>query len=172
MNIHIIGSVGSGKTTLARELAADLSIPNYEIDNFVWERNPYGDHRRSDLEILKVVKKIVATENWIIEGVHTREWIASSLQQVHLIILLDPPSKVRRYRIIKRFFRQLVKLEKANYKPSWKIFMNMFKWDAQFERNGKASLYRMCRGFESKIVVVKSKDEATMLVKREWKKSC
>lgn len=172
MKIHIIGSVGSGKTTLARELTADLSIPNYEMDNFVWERNPDGDRRRSELEILKIVKKIVGTENWIIEGVHTREWIASSLQQANLIILLDPPPKVRRYRIIKRFFRQLVKLEKANYKPSWRIFLNMFKWDEQFERNGKATLYRMCRGFESKIVVVKDKHEAKMLVKREWKKSC
>ncbi|WP_440338356.1 shikimate kinase [Lysinibacillus sphaericus] len=33
--IHIIGSVGSGKTTLAKELSAKLNIPYYELDNVV-----------------------------------------------------------------------------------------------------------------------------------------
>jgi shikimate kinase len=31
--IHIIGSVGSGKTTLARTLSSHLNIPFYELDN-------------------------------------------------------------------------------------------------------------------------------------------
>jgi adenylate kinase family enzyme len=33
--IHIIGSVGSGKTTLARTLSSRLNIPFYELDNVV-----------------------------------------------------------------------------------------------------------------------------------------
>lgn len=33
--IHIIGSVGSGKTTLARKLSSQLGIPYYELDNVV-----------------------------------------------------------------------------------------------------------------------------------------
>jgi shikimate kinase len=36
--IHIIGSVRSGKTTLARTLSSKLKIPFYELDNVVWKR--------------------------------------------------------------------------------------------------------------------------------------
>lgn len=34
--IHIIGSVGSGKTTLARALSYQLNIPYYELDNVLF----------------------------------------------------------------------------------------------------------------------------------------
>ena len=37
--IHIIGSVASGKTTLAKELSRKLAIPYYELDNVVWKRS-------------------------------------------------------------------------------------------------------------------------------------
>lgn len=36
--IHIIGSVGSGKTTLARNLSTTINVPFYELDNVVWKR--------------------------------------------------------------------------------------------------------------------------------------
>lgn len=37
--VHIIGSVGSGKTTLARNLSNKLLFPHYELDNVVWKRH-------------------------------------------------------------------------------------------------------------------------------------
>ncbi|ANU10991.1 hypothetical protein A1A1_07924 [Planococcus antarcticus DSM 14505] len=46
MKIYIIGSVGSGKTTLARKLSALLEIPHFETDNFVWQRQGGADVRR------------------------------------------------------------------------------------------------------------------------------
>lgn len=48
--IHIIGSVGSGKTTLARELSKTFQIPYYELDNVAWIRKEPGDILRTDEE--------------------------------------------------------------------------------------------------------------------------
>lgn len=48
--IHIIGSVGSGKTTLARKLSKTLQIPYYELDNVAWMRKESGDILRTDEE--------------------------------------------------------------------------------------------------------------------------
>lgn len=42
MKIYIVGSVGSGKTTLARKVAAELQVPHFETDNFVWNHQPTG----------------------------------------------------------------------------------------------------------------------------------
>ena len=52
--IQIIGSVGSGKTTLAKKISEKLAIPYYEIDNIIFERHPTGDIRRSDEEIITI----------------------------------------------------------------------------------------------------------------------
>ena len=49
MKLDIIGSVASGKTTLARELSEKYQIPFYEKDNIIWKRTPNGDKK----EILK-----------------------------------------------------------------------------------------------------------------------
>jgi dephospho-CoA kinase len=48
--VHIIGSVGSGKTTLARNLLSKHGIPYFELDNVVWKRHKSGDTRRNDEE--------------------------------------------------------------------------------------------------------------------------
>ncbi|MNP84143.1 topology modulation protein [compost metagenome] len=37
--IHIIGSTGSGKTHLARQLSGRYQIPFYELDNAMWSRS-------------------------------------------------------------------------------------------------------------------------------------
>ncbi len=56
--VHIIGSVGSGKTTLAKELSTKLEIPYYELDNVVWMRKENGDSRRTEEEREKLLHRI------------------------------------------------------------------------------------------------------------------
>ena len=60
--IRIIGSVGSGKTTLAKELSLKLNIPYYEIDNVVWIRRKSGDIRRTDEEREEYLNAIIHSE--------------------------------------------------------------------------------------------------------------
>ena len=43
MKIDIIGSVASGKTTLAGKISQKYNVPYYEKDNIVWDRTPDGD---------------------------------------------------------------------------------------------------------------------------------
>lgn len=50
LKLDIIGSVASGKTTLAREISMKYQIPFYEKDNVVWERTPKGDRKRCSEE--------------------------------------------------------------------------------------------------------------------------
>ncbi len=61
--IHIIGSVGSGKTTLAKDLSSKLNIPYYELDNVVWKRHSTGDIRRTDEEGDEYLNSILQSEN-------------------------------------------------------------------------------------------------------------
>ncbi|MGE7672920.1 AAA family ATPase [Lysinibacillus sp. NPDC094403] len=157
--IHIIGSVGSGKTTLAKELSAKLNIPYYELDNVVWNRQSSGDIRRTEQQKVDYLNNIILTNAWIIEGVHNEDWVSQSFSNADLIIFLDTNYFIRIYRIIKRFTLQKLGLEMSNYKPTFSIFIKMFKWNRHFEEIGKPNFYSKFGMYSDKILVISNKRE-------------
>ncbi len=50
MRIHITGASGSGTTTLGRALAAELSCPHFDSDDYFWLPTdpPYTTQRDSE----------------------------------------------------------------------------------------------------------------------------
>ncbi|QOR64962.1 DNA topology modulation protein FlaR [Cytobacillus suaedae] len=152
--IHIIGSVGSGKTTLAKELSKRLDIPHYELDNVAWIRNKSGDIRRTEVEREEYLNSIIQSESWIVEGVHNEDWVSNCFQDADLIIFLDPNYQIRTYRIIMRFIKQKLRLEKSNYKPTLEIFLKMFKWNRHFEEVGKVNFFNKYGLHKNKIEVI------------------
>ena len=160
--IHIIGSVGSGKTTLARSLSARFKLPHYELDNVVWKRTDTRDIRRSEKERNEYLKSIVNTDSWIIEGVHY-EWVAESFEKADMIIFLDISYRKRKYRIIKRFILQKLGIEKANYAPTLKIFRKMFVWNRYFEEKSRQEILTILGVFQTKLFIVKDSREIEKL---------
>ncbi|WP_240620120.1 AAA family ATPase [Peribacillus acanthi] len=150
--IQIIGSVGSGKTTLAKKLSTKLKIPYYELDNVVWERLPSGDRRRSEVERNEYLNRIVGSETWIIEGVHYK-WVQQGFRDADLIIFIDTDVKVRKYRIIKRFLRQKLGIEHSNYKPTFSMFKKLFVWNSYFENVSKPDILIILDQFNEKVLV-------------------
>ncbi|MGC9930071.1 DNA topology modulation protein FlaR [Priestia aryabhattai] len=131
--IHIVGSVGSGKTTFTRLLAHKLKLPHYELDNVMWERTQEGDKRRSEADRKKCLHHIIASKEWIIEGVHYM-WVRGSFDKADFIIFLDTHYLKRVWFILRRYVLQKAKIEKANYAPTFSIFIKMFQWNADFEK--------------------------------------
>lgn len=169
--IHIIGSVGSGKTTLARSLSARLNLPHHELDNVVWKRTDTGDIRRSEKERNEFLKSIINTDSWIIEGVHY-EWVAESFEKADMIIFLDLSYRKRKYRIIRRFILQKLGVEKANYAPTLEIFRKMFVWNRYFEEKSRQEIITMLGEYQNKLYIVKGAIELEtniLLEARAWK---
>lgn len=152
--IHIVGTVGSGKTTLAKEVSSKLGIPYYELDNVVWIRNKSGDIRRTDQEREACLNNIIQSETWITEGVHTADWASTCFHHADLIIFLDTKYSIRVYRIGKRFLKQKLRIEKSNYKPTRKIFIKMFKWNRDFEKIGKVNFLNKYGIHKDKMVII------------------
>ncbi|SFD54215.1 Adenylate kinase [Bacillus sp. OV194] len=156
--IHIIGSVGSGKTTLARTLSSRLNVPYIELDNVVWKRNKPEDIRRSDEERDQYLNEIISSDKWIVEGVH-HTWVNPSFQNADVIILLDTDYSKRTIRIIKRFVYQKLKIEKANYRPTLKIFRNMFIWNSNFEKESKPKILKLLNQYDHKLIILKNNQD-------------
>lgn len=154
--IHIIGSVGSGKTTLAKEISSWLDIPYYELDNIVWIRHKSGDIRRTEQEREEYLNSILQSDSWIIEGIHNEDWVSNCFHNADLIFFLDTKFSIRTYRIIKRFLKQKLRIEKANYKPTLAIFLKMFRWNRYFEEVGKINFFNNYGAYKDKIKVIKN----------------
>lgn len=136
MKIRIIGSVGSGKTTLAKKLSEWQQIDYFETDRIVWKREE-TEVRRTDIEKIAVLNKILQQENWIIEGVHLEAWVNESFDQADVIIFLNLPKKQIRSQLIKRQIKQLLRLEAAHYQVKLNMLNKMFYWDDLFDQRTK-----------------------------------
>lgn len=102
--IFIVGSPGSGKTTLAQSLSQKLGLPHFDLDQI---RFPKPHHKRPDEEALPMVEKLTHKPTWIIEGVYT-SWIKKYLPKSELVIFLDTPFYLALYRVIRRYFREIL----------------------------------------------------------------
>jgi adenylate kinase family enzyme len=164
--VHIIGSVGSGKTTLAKRLSVKMKISHYELDNVVWQRYETGDVRRDVKERDEYLQRIIQRDAWIIEGVHY-DWVHDSFKNADIIILLNPPYATRTYRIIKRFILQILGIEKSNYKPTFAMFRKMFAWNRYFEEKSKPEIMEILKKYEHKVIILKDSNDFRKIYKLE-----
>ncbi len=96
LRIHITGNAGAGKTTLAKELASQLSLPVIHLDAIVWK--PGWQKTRSN-ERDQAISTITKKSNWLIEGVSeiVRE-------KADIVVFIDAPRYRCLFHCIKRCF--------------------------------------------------------------------
>ena len=152
MKILIIGTVGTGKTTLAKKLSKQYNIKYYEIDSIVHD-DDNGGIKRTFKQQDEIIKEINKNNNWIIEGV-LRENLYYLLDLSERIILLDVNKRKRNIRILKRYIKQKLKLEQVNYTPSLKMLKNMYKWSRKYEENKKTFIKKLDK-YKDKVEIIK-----------------
>jgi adenylate kinase family enzyme len=63
--VHVIGTTGSGKTTLAADLAHRLSVPHVELDALHWEPNWV----EAETNVFRVrVDRALGDDGWVVDG--------------------------------------------------------------------------------------------------------
>lgn len=120
MKIDIIGSVASGKTTLAKKISLNYKVPYYEKDNIVWERTANGDKMRTPEERDALFQQIIASNNWIVEG-SPRKSLRESFACCEYIVVIDERTTIRLFRVLKRWILQRIGKEKYNSEPILKF---------------------------------------------------
>lgn len=153
IKILIIGIVASGKTTLAKRLSIDNNIRYFEIDSIV--HDDYNNRKRSNKEQQEILKKINHdNNNWIIEGT-LRKNLYNLLDEASKIIYIDIPLSIRKRRILSRFLKQKLGIEKCNYKPTFKMLKMMYKWTKDFEDN-KKDFEKHLKRYKKKLIILNS----------------
>jgi adenylate kinase family enzyme len=102
MRVHIVGGPGSGKTTLARSLAQECSLPLYELDAVAYD---HGAGAKRPLHVrLADVAAVSGQDAWITEGIFLG-WTDELFDRADAVIWLDLPWRLAAWRIAMRHVR-------------------------------------------------------------------
>ena len=112
--IVVVGTSGSGKTTVARQLAAILCVTHVELDALNWEADWVGLNEHDPQEFRRRVEDAVGGEAWVVDGnygiVRDLVWPKATA-----VVWLDYPLWIALWRIAKRTIPRIVTKE-----PLWK----------------------------------------------------
>lgn len=99
--IVVVGTTGSGKTTLARALAQAYSLPHTSLDTLHWR--PNWQPAPKD-EFVRDVQATIAQERWVMEGNYraVREMI---WERADTIVWIDLPFLTNGAQLLKRSWR-------------------------------------------------------------------
>ena len=171
MKILIVGSVASGKTTFAKKISKKLNIKFYEIDSVV--HDDLKKRKRSVEEQKKIFDNINKYDDWIIEGT-LRKNLDYLLDYANKVIYLNVSKRIRNTRIIIRFLKQKLRLEKTNYIPTFEMLKMMYIWDNNFEKN-KLSFENKLYKYREKVIELKNiKEINNFEIKKDkiYEKNC
>jgi len=123
LRVAVIGIGGSGKTTFAGRLAAQLGVPHVELDSLYW----LPDWKIRDHEDFRAaVAQAVAPEEWVIEGNYSAVRDLVWTRATHIVWLNYPLSTVLT-RLIRRTLRRSLKQETLfsdNKESLWRAFFH------------------------------------------------
>lgn len=151
MKIHIIGGPGSGKTFLAEKLSKKLGIPHYDLDEFQWDNqsDSYGVKRNPD-ERDRLLANVLNHKDWIIEGVYYA-WCQQCFADADKIYVLNVPRHQYQYRIIRRFIRRKLGLEKGK-KETLKSLSQLLKWADKYQQVNLVEIRKLLLPYSNKVI--------------------
>ena len=96
--INVIGTSGSGKSTVSRQIAKKLNLPYVELEALCWQSNWT---ELTDEKFFSKVKTALSGDGWVLDGTYSRtrhiKW-----ERVQMVIYLDLPFHIVFYRVLHR----------------------------------------------------------------------
>lgn len=169
MKLYILGPVGSGKTTLARQISQATGIPRFHLDQVAHQRDPsakIGNRKRPESERDAIFQAILAREDYILEDTG-RVCFAQGLEQADQILLLEPPTSLRLRRLIRRWLRQNLGREACAYRPTWQMLRDMFRWTRAYD-TGEDGVRARAEQYPQKLTVIRSQRELDQFLERYY----
>lgn len=124
--VSVVGNSGSGKSTVARELAAILGVPHLELDSVFHQA---GWKPLPEEEFQRLVTARTSQDGWVIDGNYS---VVQTIVWAHAdtVVWLDLPKRIVMRQVVWRTMRRAVtrqELWNGNREP----LFNFLSWDPE-----------------------------------------
>jgi adenylate kinase family enzyme len=108
--IAVVGSPGSGKSTVAKTISSALGIPHLELDSVFHQ--PSWTELPTD-EFQDAVRRFTEQEAWVVDGNYTSHGITDLVwPRADTVVWLDLPRSQTMWRVGARTFRRIARRER------------------------------------------------------------
>jgi adenylate kinase family enzyme len=157
--VMIIGSAGSGKSTLSQALGRILDLPVIHLDKYYWKPNwvPTPNDEWDE-----VVEQLAMKEQWIIDGNYSRT-LDIRILRADLIIFMDMPRWLCMYGILKRrvMYHNKTRGDLNEGCPE-KIDFEFVKWVWNYRKRSRGKTIEKLEKVKEhkRVIVLRSRKEA------------
>src|SRR5215471_5891029 len=103
--ISVVGTSGSGKTTIAGKLAGILRVPHIELDALHWSAN--WEPAPDDL-FRSRVREAVGADRWVVDGNYSKTARDLVWARIDAVVWLDFSLPVIIHRLLRRTIRRIL----------------------------------------------------------------
>ncbi len=126
MRINVVGTSGSGKSTVGKRIAEKLNIPYIQLDQLHWKPNW---QESTDEELFTKLENALSADDWVLDGNYSKtqpiKW-----NRVQMVVYLDLPFHIVLYRIIKRSLRRGIRKEELWHGNKETVLQHLFTRDS------------------------------------------
>ncbi|WP_219836836.1 DNA topology modulation protein [Paenibacillus sp. R14(2021)] len=163
--IIVIGSAGSGKSTLSQRLGEALSLPVVHLDRYYWKPNWLATPSEEWDEFLE---EVASRERWIMDGNYTRT-LGIRLHAANAVVFLDMPRILCIYRIIKRRIQYHGKTRPdLNEDCPEKLDWAFISWVWNYKKSSRPRIVEMLERVKEgkQVVILKTRNEVKEFIAR------
>lgn len=149
--IMVIGSPGSGKSTLSKKLAKSFHLPLVHLDKLFWNE---GWIESSKEEFDHRLRQILMQNDWIIDGNYSRT-LSMRLERADTVIFLDYSKYICTCRVIKRVLKAYgtTRSDMGNGCPE-RFDLEFLKYVWNFRKNNRNKILGLLSGMKEKEIIV------------------
>lgn len=129
--IYLMGSGGSGKTTLSKLLSKKNNSPYLELDNIYWDNtvDAYSTKQNPQVRDEILSNFLKQNKSWIIDGVYYKDWVKPIFKEVDMVFILKPNFFLSQIRCIKRDIIKWYQNERSGGIVS---LYHLLKWNIKY----------------------------------------
>lgn len=155
--VRIAGCSGAGKTYLAKYLSEKYNIKYFDLDDIFWDNSSsYGSKNSREYRNL-LLNNILENNCWIIEGIYYNKWVKKTFENADIIYVIHAPAYICIYRIIKRFIKRKLGIEKGK-KESFISLISLLYWVFRYNTHEFPKLLLVLDEYSEKVIHLQYKN--------------